>query len=188
MISGYQGLIFDCDGTLVNSMPAHYVAWNATMEKYGIHFPEKRFYELGGVPTDKIVALLAGEAGIELDPQQVAVEKDDLFLHNVDQVEGIEKVVDIARQGRGKVPMAVATGSSQAMAKAELEQIGILDWFETVVASDDVENHKPAPDVYLKAAKGIHVAPQHCLAFEDTNIGIQAAEAAGMTVIDIRTL
>ncbi len=82
--------------------------------------------------------------------------------------------------------MAVATGSTQVSAKASLSAIGILEWFDAVVSSQDVGHPKPAPDVFLVAAERIAVPPGDCVAFEDGDAGLQAAQAAGMLAVDIR--
>ncbi len=188
MTKEYKGYIFDCDGTLVDSMPAHYVSWRKTMARYGIDFTEKRFYELGGVASDKIVALLAKEAQLELDAVAISQEKEALFLTKVHLVEPITKVVQIAEEVRKQFPIAVATGSIQEIAEIELKKIGIYSWFQAIVTSEDVARGKPFPDVYLEAARRINVPAKDCCAFEDTDLGLEAAKSAGMEVIDVRTL
>lgn len=184
----YKGYVFDLDGTLVNSMPAHYSAWTATLSRYGIDFAEERFYQMGGMATFKIVRVLAEEAGLELDAKAVAYEKERLFLETLHLLEPAEKVVAIADRVRQVAPIAVATGSSRDVAHKELHQIGIHAWFGAVVTSEDVEHHKPFPDVFLEAAQRIEVLPEDCCAFEDTETGLTAARAAGMTVVDVREL
>ena len=184
----YQGLIFDCDGTLIDSMPVHFVAWSATMQKYGIDFPEARFYALGGVPVFEIIKLLAEEAGISLDVAAVAEEKEKLFFENLQQAKAIDEVVGIARDNLGKIPLAVASGTAEWALEIELKHIGIFDWFAAIVGSDAVQKHKPAPDVFLEAARQIGVDPARCCAFEDSDMGLHAARAAGMDVVDVRKL
>lgn len=189
MHTRYDALIFDCDGTLADTMPGHYVSWRKTMSRYGISFTEERFYALGGVPTVKIIEMLAAEAGLTLDAAAVAQEKEQAF-HEVSlaSVKPVEPVVAIARQYRDKMPVAVATGSAGWAARVVLEHIGVLDWFQTLVAAEDTENHKPEPDVYLEAARRLKVDPTRCCAFEDTDMGLESARRAGMTAIDIRTM
>ena len=183
-----KALIFDCDGTLVDSMPVHYQAWAATMASHGIEFTEKRFYELAGVPSDKIVALLAGEAGVDLDAVAVSVEKDAAFMSQTHTVRPIEAVAAIARANRGVLPMAVASGSTRELVEKELRELEMLDWFGAVLCAEDVTNHKPAPDVFLAAAERLGVAPEHCCVYEDSDLGIAGAKTAGMQWVDVRKM
>lgn len=183
-----RALVFDCDGTLVDSMPAHYRAWRNTVEPLGLTFTEARFYDLGGVSTRKILEILGREQGVELDIEATARARDEAFLAIADQVQPIEPVVAIARANRGQCPMGVATGGVRRQAETGLRAIGILDWFDAIAAADDVERPKPAPDVFEEAARRMNVDPRECQAYEDTDLGLEAARAAGMAVVDIRTL
>jgi len=180
-------LIFDCDGTLVDSMPLHYHAWVTVLRRHDLDFPEARFYQWAGVPVDEIIRRLAAEKGVTVDAKSIAVERDAYF-HSLpaSELRPVVAVVDIARRFHRQLPMAVATGSTQASAEASLRAIGILEWFDAVVSSQDVGLPKPAPDVFLAAAERIAVAPGNCVAFEDGEVGLQAAQTAGMCVVDIR--
>lgn len=182
----YKALIFDCDGTLADSMPAHFRAWGATLPRYGLHLPEDRFYALGGVPTARIVQMLSKEAGVAADPHAVSSEKEAYFHAHLHNIQPIEPVLAIARQYHGRLPMAVATGSLRHTAVPTLKQINALHLFDTLVCTEDVKNPKPAPDIYLEAARRLGIAPQHCCVYEDTETGIQGATAAGMDVVDVR--
>ncbi|MGC4004390.1 MAG: HAD-IA family hydrolase [Pirellulales bacterium] len=180
-------MIFDCDGTLADTMPPHYVAWASSLSKYGLELDEDRFYSMGGWPTHKIIELLAGERGMTLDVNEVAVQKEVEFVNILDQVTAIEPVVRIARTYYGKLPLAVATGGIRSVCETILKHIDALHLFQTVVTADDVELHKPNPDIFLEAARRLDVPPANCLVYEDTDPGIAAAKAAGMHYIDVRT-
>jgi beta-phosphoglucomutase-like phosphatase (HAD superfamily) len=186
--SKYSGLIFDCDGTLTDSMPIHYVAWVEALSRYGIAFPESRFYELGGVPTSKIIELLSEEQGIAVDAEKAGDEKEALFLKNLDRVNPNVPVCAIARKYHGKLPMAVASGGLRAIVIDQLVSIQVFDFFGAIVGAEDTELHKPNPDVFLEAASRIAIKPAQCLVFEDTDIGIEAACRAGMDYVDVRNL
>ncbi len=183
-----KGLIFDCDGTLADTMPLHWRAWQVIAAKYKLHFPEDRFYSLGGVPSRDILKMLAREQGVTLDHLQAAHEKENAYLPLMAQVEPIHAVVEIAHANHGKIPMAVASGGTQAIIMQVLEHLKIRHLFGAVVTSEMVEHQKPAPDIFLEAARRIRVDPQSCRAYEDTDLGLQAIRAAGMEAVDVREL
>lgn len=183
----YDALIFDCDGTLTDSMPLHYVAWSRALEPYGVRFPEDRFYALGGMPSKQIVSLLAKEHGVEVDAHAAAIEKEELFIELLHHLVPIADVIAVADHFRSQIPIAVASGGYRHIIEHQLRQIGVHDWFDTIVTAEDTIRHKPEPDVFLLAAKRLGVSPSACLVYEDSALGIQAAEAAGMDYIDIRT-
>ena len=184
---GTAGLIFDCDGTLADTMPVHYKAWLKVLTPFGITFPTKRFYELGGVPTSKIIQIIADEQGIVVDDVEgMTVAKETHFLKLLDTVESLAPVVEIASEYRGKLPIAVASGGYRETITKTLQKIGIDDWFDAKVCAEDTEKHKPEPDVFLEAAKRLGVEPSKCVVFEDTDIGLEAAKRAGMLGVDVR--
>lgn len=184
----YDGLIFDMDGTLADTMPTHFIAWSRSMAEHGIAFSEERFYALGGVPAGKIIDMLAQEQGKVLDSHTIAEAKEALFMELLDEVKPVLQVKAIAEAHYGRMPMAVATGSPKWVAEKILKELGMREWFGAVVGAECVTNAKPAPDVYLKAAELIGVDPKRCHAFEDTKLGIESAERAGMVAVDIHTL
>jgi beta-phosphoglucomutase family hydrolase len=184
----YDGLIFDMDGTLADTMPTHFVAWSRSLAEHGIEFSEDRFYALGGVPAAAIIEMLADEQGKSVSSEVVAEAKEALFMELLQDVQPILPVKAIAEFHRAYMPMAIATGSPSWVAEKILKSLGIRDWFGAVVGAEDVEHAKPAPDTYLRAAELIGVDPQRCHAFEDTELGVQAAQNAGMTVVNINTL
>jgi len=183
-----KGIIFDCDGTLADSMPLHWRAWQVVLGRYRLHLPEERFYSLGGVPSQDILRMLSAEQGIALDPLAVAREKEAEYLPLIAQVGPINAVVRIARQNYRKIPMAVASGGTRKVIEQVLDHLGIRGLFQAIVTSEDVPKQKPAPDIFLEAARRIAVAPQFCRAYEDTDLGMQAIRAAGMEGVDVREL
>lgn len=185
--SSFSAIIFDCDGTLVDSMPAHFDAWCEALAQYGAAnvLAEDVFYAMGGRPTKDIVIDLNAEYGLKLDPARVALSKREAFLRKLNRVELIEEVADFARQWRGKVPMGIATGGSRFVIEKTLQIVGVSDWFDEVITADDVAIGKPAPDIYLEAARRLGVPPVKCLAMEDAPAGVDSARAAGMMVVEI---
>src|SRR5262245_14942378 len=137
-----RGLIFDCDGTLADTMPAHYRSWAAATQKYGLIFPEERFYALGGTPSHQIMPILSEEQGVVFDIKAAAIEKEVMFLDWLPSVQPITPIYEIAKNQRGQRSMAVASGGYRRFVTAILQQIGVHDWFETVVTAEDTPRHK----------------------------------------------
>jgi len=183
-----KGLVFDCDGTLANTMPLHWRAWSLITQRHGLHFPQDRFYALGGVPSRDILKMLAEEQGRSFDHIAVAHEKEEAYLPLMAQVEPIHAVVEIAKANHGKIPMAVASGGTQKIICQVLEHLKIRHLFAAVVTSEMVKNQKPAPDIFLEAARLIGVEPKFCRGYEDTDLGMTAIRAAGMEAVDVRVL
>ena len=185
--AGTTGLIFDCDGTLADTMPAHYRAWLSMLGPLGIAFPETRFYQMGGMPTASIIRHLAADAGVVVTDIDVLVhQKESAFLTFLDEVVPIEPVVTIAAAYRGKLPVAVASGGYRDTITRTLDRIRIRDWFDAMVTAEDTPRHKPEPDVFLEAARRLGVPSAGCVVFEDTDIGLEAARRAGMVGVDVR--
>jgi HAD superfamily hydrolase (TIGR01509 family) len=184
---GFDAVIFDCDGTLVHSMPLHFEAWCEALSMHGAAniFKEDVFYAMGGRPTQDIVVEINDEYGLKLDPQKVAFSKREAFLRKLGQLELIDEVAAFAESLRGKLPMAIATGGTRLVIEKTLQAVGVSDLFEEVVTADDVANGKPAPDIFLKAAQMLGVKPERCLVLEDAPAGVMAGQLAGMTVIAI---
>ena len=183
-----KGLIFDCDGTLADTMPLHWQAWRTVTVRHGLHFPEERFYALGGVPSRDILQMLRIEQNVDIDPLALAHEKESEYLRSFSQVGPVPEVVAIAHEHHGRVPMAVASGGMQPIINQVLVHLGIRELFAAVVTSEHVTRQKPAPDIFLEAARRLGVEPRYCRAYEDTELGLAAIRAAGMDAVDVRPL
>lgn len=183
-----QGLVFDCDGTLADTMPLHWRAWQIITQRHELHFPQDRFYALGGVPSREILKMLAEEQGRSLDHIAIAHEKEETYLPLIIEAEPIHAVVEIAKANFGKISMAVASGGTQPIIIGVLEHLKIRHLFAAVVTSEMVTNQKPAPDIFLEAARRIGVDPKFCRGYEDTDLGMQAIRSAGMDAVDVREL
>jgi beta-phosphoglucomutase-like phosphatase (HAD superfamily) len=181
----YSALIFDCDGTLADTMPGPFRSWSATLQSFGAHMSEQQFYALAGVPAAEIIALLNREHGYNLDVEIVARERErhyaDLDLASAE----IKVVADIARANT-HLPMAVASGNLRPVVDKTLKSAGLLHLFSTIVTAEDVQHGKPAPDVFLLAAQRLGVAPADCVVYEDADLGLEAARRAGMRAVDVR--
>jgi len=186
-LQNHDAILFDCDGTLADTMPAHYRAWLTVTQSHGIAFDEDRFYALGGRPTRDILGTLAREAGIEVDLDHGVQQKEAAFLAQLGRVQAIDPVVEVVLRSRGRIPMAVVTGGYRCVCEKILDHIGIAAAFATIVASEDTASHKPDPEPFLEAARRLGARPQRCVVWEDSDLGIAAARAAGMEWIDVRS-
>ncbi len=183
-----RGLVFDCDGTIADTMPAHYKAWLEALGPHGVEFPEALFYEMGGIPTPRIVELLNERHGHDLPVEETASRKERLFERFIPEIMPVEAIVEVIRACDGRLPMAVATGGMRHICLKTLGVLGLLEKFRAIVTAEDVTHGKPAPDIYLEAARRLGVEPALCMAFEDATPGVRSAEAAGMMVIDVRQI
>lgn len=184
--SDIRGLIFDCDGTLADTMPLHLVSWQRAMRELGGELTPEEFWNFAGVPTRRIIEILNQRHGFNIDPVAGGDLKEEYYGELVHQVEPIAEVVAVVEAYRGKLPMAVATGGQRSVVTQTLRTIKLLDAFEAIVTADDVEHGKPSPDIFLESARRLAVDADACLVFEDADAGVEAAKRAGMRYVDIR--
>jgi beta-phosphoglucomutase family hydrolase len=178
----FAGYIFDLDGTLVDTMPLHYRAWDQAMRAAGLSctLDEDLFYSLGGVPTRRVAELIAEHYRLTIDSLAVFHHKETLFTELQADARLIEPVVNFARKVAATHPVAIASGGPRPIVQRSLELAGLAPLFAVVVTADDVQHGKPAPDMFLLAARLMQVPPERCLVFEDAEPGMRAADAAGM--------
>jgi beta-phosphoglucomutase family hydrolase len=178
----FAGYIFDLDGTLIDTMPLHYRAWDTALRSVGLKekLDEAFFYALGGVPTRRVAELLGERYGLKFDAERIFHEKEALFCSLQADARLIKPTVEFARKAAETHPIAIASGGPRATVSRSLEITGLAKLFPIVVTADDVVHGKPDPAMFLLAAKRMGVPPRECLVFEDADPGIKAAEAAGM--------
>jgi HAD superfamily hydrolase (TIGR01509 family) len=181
----FKAYLFDCDGTIVDSMPLHYVAWKTVLSRWSCEFPEDLFYAWGGMPVAEIIATLNERHGLAMPIEQVATTKEALYFEILPQLQAVPEVLEHIDFSHGEIPFAVVSGSTRDSVTASLQVLNILDKFETLVCAGDYSRSKPDPEPFLLAAQRLGVAPEDCLVFEDTEMGIDAATAAGMASVKI---
>ena len=181
----FRAYLFDCDGTIADSMPLHYLAWQKALGQWNCRFDEDVFYAWGGRPTHDIIATLNEEQGLKMPVEQVATLKENLYLEMLPQLKVIPDVLEHIDDAQGRIPFAVVSGGNRESVTASLTSLGLLDRFDLLVCSEDYRKGKPDPEAFLVAAAKLGVAPAECLVFEDTEMGIQAARAAGMAFVKI---
>ena len=181
----FSAYLFDCDGTIVDSMPLHYVAWQKALAPWNCFFDEELFYLWGGRPIDVIVGALNEMHSLSMPVDAVVHEKEHLYFEMLPQLKPISEVVEHIDAQHGRIPFAVVSGGRRTSVVRSLTVVNLLDKFETIVGAGDYANGKPAPDGFLLAAERLGVAPEQCLVFEDTDLGIEAATAAGMASVKV---
>jgi HAD superfamily hydrolase (TIGR01509 family) len=181
----FKAYLFDCDGTIADSMPLHYVAWNKALSKWGCEFSEELFYAWGGMPVAEIIATLNKQQGLMMPVEDVSKLKEALYYEVLPELKAVPEVLEHIEASHGHIPFAVVSGSTRESVTASLKLLGVLDKFDTLVCAGDYTKSKPDPEPFLIAAERLGVAPEDCLVFEDTEMGIQAATAAGMASVKI---
>jgi beta-phosphoglucomutase-like phosphatase (HAD superfamily) len=181
----FQAYLFDCDGTIADSMPLHYIAWQKALGEWNCKFEEDLFYKWGGRPSVEIIAMLNERQGLRMPVEKVSRRKEDLFLELLPRLTAVPEVLEHIEAAHGRIPFAVVSGGVRESVVASLTSLKLLDRFDTLVCAEDYTKGKPDPEAFLLAASRLGVAPASCLVFEDTDMGIQAATAAGMSSVKI---
>src|ERR1700744_3772892 len=173
----FKAFLFDCDGTIADSMPLHYVAWKKALSEWSCKFPEDLFYAWGGMPVAEIISTLNERQKLEMPVEAVAERKEALYFELIAELKAVPEVLEHIESSHGRIPFAVVSGSTRDSVTASLGALCLLDRFETMVCAGDYEGSKPDPQAFLLAADRLGIVPESCLVFEDTEMGIQAATA-----------
>ena len=181
-----KALLFDLDGTLVDTMPLHWKTFHEVFIENGFECPQNVLDPLAGVPIELIFEIINKKLAKNIDPIKASKRKQELFLAQLDSIKGIEPVITIVQKFYQKLPLAVVSGGAKIAVEKSLKAVGLLDYFATIITADDPIKPKPAPDIFLEAAKRLRIEPQFCQVFEDAPAGIAAAKIAGMIVTDVR--
>ncbi|MDU0353315.1 beta-phosphoglucomutase family hydrolase [Paraglaciecola aquimarina] len=185
-LTRYKAIVFDMDGTLIDSMGAHVKAWQQTCEYFGYEFDPEYMHSLGGVPTAQIAVLLNNKFALTHDPEVVAAKKRECWTALADDPSVIQQTCEVLDFYQGKLKMGIGTGSERKHALELLAKTGLDQKISTLVTASDVTNGKPHPETFLRVAELLGATPSECVVFEDTEIGRQAAEAANMDCILVK--
>ncbi|RYZ80809.1 MAG: HAD family phosphatase, partial [Proteobacteria bacterium] len=178
----FEAYLFDLDGTIANSLPLHFKAWNKALAPHGAAMPEELFYAWGGIPVPRTVEMLNDYFQIALPIDGVAHAREQAYLEMMDEVKSHAAVEAIIRASYRRIPMAVVSGSARASIIKTLTQLKLIEFFTSFVGAEDYAKGKPDPEPFLAGARVLNVDPKKCLAFEDAEPGILSALAAGMQV------
>jgi HAD superfamily hydrolase (TIGR01509 family) len=181
----FGAYLFDCDGTVADSMPLHYIAWKKALGEWNCEFDEKLFYSWGGMPIAEIIATLNKRDGLNMPVEIVAQRKENLYFELLPQLKTVPEVLEHIEAQYGRIPLAVVSGSTRESVTSSLTTLNLLERFDAMVCAGDYTRSKPDPEPFLLAAERLGVAAQDCLVFEDTEMGIQAATAAGMASVKV---
>ncbi|MFD8021224.1 HAD family hydrolase [Streptomyces lavendulae] len=181
----FGAYLFDCDGTIADSMPLHHRAWTQALDEWDCTFPEDLFYAWGGRTVADIIASLNEAQGLAMPVAAVADRRERLYRELLPRLTAVPGIVAHIEDARGRIPTAVVSGSTRDSVTASLTVLGLLDSFDVLVCAGDYARAKPDPEGFLRAAEHLGVPPEHCLVFEDTDLGIQAATAAGMASVRV---
>ncbi len=186
---GVKGLIFDLDGTLADTMPWHYQAWQKACLHFGINMDTAFLQAHTGAPGWKIAEEIIEQNGMtgKVSPEEIMEVKLEEFYTIQHNVTPIEPVIALVQKYYGIIPMSVGTGGHREAVEKTLEIVGIREYFDIIVTANDVTRHKPDPETFLRCAELMDVAPADCEVFEDGDLGIEAARRAGMIATDVRT-
>jgi beta-phosphoglucomutase-like phosphatase (HAD superfamily) len=181
----FKAYLFDCDGTIADSMPLHYRAWKQALGEWNCEFDEELFYAWGGMPVAKIIATLNEQHGLNMPIDTVSRRKESLYYKLLPELKAVPGVLEHIEAKPNGIPFAVVSGSTRESVTASLAALKLLDRFDTMVCAGEYTKAKPDPEALLLAAVRLGTAPEDCLVFEDAEMGIQAAKAAGMASVKV---
>jgi beta-phosphoglucomutase family hydrolase len=181
----FKAYLFDCDGTIADSMPLHYQAWKKALDEQNCAFSEQLFYDWGGVAVADVIRRLNEMQQLNMSVAEVSDRKENFYLESLPQLRAIPEVVEHITANHGRIPLAVVSGSTRDSVQLSLNALNLLHRFDTLVCAGDYKKGKPDPEAFLLAAERLGITPESCLVFEDADLGIQAATAAGMAAVRV---
>lgn len=183
----FDAIIFDCDGTLVDTAPVHLRGLQDALQERGLSMAAEWYYPRVGLTPGKLFDEYESQiATLPMSREELVAGYTRSFQSNLALVKEVAMVADVARAWRGKVPMCVCSNGEKPNVEATLGTAGLIDLFDFVLTANEVGKGKPEPDMFLAAAARMQVKPERCVVFEDADEGLEAARRAGMRGVDIR--
>ncbi len=182
----FAGLIFDCDGTLVDTAPAHLAALQVGLDVHGLTMTKEWYYPRGGLTPDALMDDYEALLSRPVPREDILARHRMAFQAGLERLREVTVIAEVAREWHSRVPMAVASNGRRENVEASLTVTKLRPLFDCIVAAEDVQRGKPAPDVFLEAARRMGVTAAACVVFEDSDEGLEGARSAGMRVVDIR--
>jgi HAD superfamily hydrolase (TIGR01509 family) len=177
-----RAYIFDFDGVLVNTMAAHFSAYGQALAEVGVAIDKEQFYRQAGMTGREQIRYFAEKAGLSIDVGRVYERTREIRRDQPQPTQAIACNVELLRLLRSAgVPVAIATGSSRPSILPMMREHGIEA--DAIVTAEDIQRGKPFPDLFLRAAEALRVTPADCVVVEDSEVGIEAARAAGMRAL-----
>ncbi|GIF91738.1 phosphatase [Catellatospora chokoriensis] len=181
----FRAYLFDCDGTVADSMPLHYRAWSQAVGEWGCDLSEDLFYAWAGRTVADVIADLNTAQGLAMPVAEVDRRRESLYRELLPQLTAVPEVLAHIEHAHGRIPFAIVSGGARDSVAGSLTALGLLDRFDLMVCAEDYTRAKPDPEAFLLAARRLGVAPEHCVVFEDADLGIEAATAAGMAWVRV---
>lgn len=181
----FEAILFDCDGTVADSMPLHFRAWKKALAPYSCPFDRARLYAWAGRPAQVIIDALNEEYQLNIPVQETAKIRDHYYLELLPEIKPISSVLRQVQNYYKKLPLAIVSGGSRESIFKTLGILKLEHYFDVFITAEDVKRHKPHPDPFLEAARRLNVNPEVCLVFEDADLGIESAKRAGMKWVKV---
>jgi HAD superfamily hydrolase (TIGR01509 family) len=185
-VNDYQAVLFDWDGTLVDSHPLHFAALSQACKSEGLTLSYDFYQSRIGASGAEVISEAAHAAGIAVPVENIVNSCLDNILKRISTLRTYSPVVHAAEALRATTPLAVVSGGARKIVQAGLKFTELGSLFEYVITGEDASRGKPDPELFLIAARHLRVRPSACLVYEDSPEGFRAAIDAGMRVVDVR--
>lgn len=181
-----EAVIFDMDGLMIDTERLYFDVERTVARKFGKEVKDETLWKMMGRKPLEAITIYAEELGLDISPRELLDIRDDLFAKKlINEVEAMPGLFDILNCFGGKLKMAIATGSPDKFLKIVLDKLKIEDYFDVLQTSDEIEQGKPDPEIYIKTADKLGIIPANCIVLEDSSNGALAGVRAGCYTIAV---